>query len=766
MQRRLKRWVECGCLTTDDSELRLRKIALTLVALIIGPLAVIWGSVYLLLGFPISGAIPLTYSAVSLAGLAHLSHTKDVRLFQWSQLALVLVLPFLLMWSLGGFAASSLVMIWAIFSPIAAVMFLERQSALQWFLAYVGLIVASLLIDGHLAATMMPLPKWAQGTFYFLNVGGGSAGLYLLMSSLRKEERRGVAANLRIAATAFESMEGRFVTDAGHIILRVNQAFTKITGHAAEDAIGRTCAFLESDHHDADFYAALRAQVATQGAWEGEHWSRRRNGELYPQWHMVTAVKDESGQITHHVHTFIDMTSRKQAEEAIEKLAFYDSLTGLPNRRLLLDRLRDATLGSSLSGRHAALLFIDLDNFKTLNDTLGHDVGDNLLQQVARQLSECVGPSDTVARLGGDEFVVILRELSSDRSEAVDQVSTLCTQLLSTLNRNYQIAQYSHHCTGSLGVTLFNHHQGPLDELLKQADLAMYQAKSAGRNTMRFFTPLMATQVQTRAALEVDLRQALQDGQFHLHFQVQVNGLGQPEGAEVLLRWQHPQRGDVPPLEFIALAEHTGLILPIGQWVLETACRELAQWARRPESAHLMLSVNVSARQLHHPDFVASVLSTLERTGAEPKRLRLELTESLLVDDAEAAIRKMAELRAVGVTFALDDFGTGYSSLAYLKRLPLDELKLDRSFVRDILVDANDAAIARMVLLLGESLGLRVVAEGVEEAEQREFLARLGCHVCQGYLFSRPLPIHEFQQRFLQDRKPVDVIQVETTPLY
>ncbi len=441
-----------------------------------------------------------------------------------------------------------------------------------------------------------------------------------------------------------------------------------------------------------------------------------------------------------------DITARKIAEDEIERLAFYDPLTQLPNRRLLLDRLQHALASSARSGRNGALLFIDLDNFKTLNDTLGHDKGDLLLQQVAQRLATCVREGDTVARLGGDEFVVMLEGLSENAEEAATQTEVVGEKIVATLNQPYLLAGYEHRSTPSIGVTLFGGHQNAIDELLKQADLAMYQAKAAGRNTLRFFDPKMQAMVTDRAALEADLREAVSQGQFVLYYQSQVDRDGRRTGAEVLVRWRHPRRGIVSPVEFIPLAEETGLILPLGNWVLETACAQLAKWADQPDTAHLSLAVNISANQLQRADFVAQVLAILGSTGANPQRLKLELTESLLLSDVENSIAKMSALKAKGVGFSLDDFGTGYSSLSHLKRLPLDQLKIDQSFVRDILIDPNDAAIAKMVVALAESMGLTVIAEGVETEAQRDYLARQGCHAYQGFLFSRPVPLDEFEE--------------------
>ncbi|WP_310449535.1 EAL domain-containing protein [Sulfuritalea sp.] len=439
-----------------------------------------------------------------------------------------------------------------------------------------------------------------------------------------------------------------------------------------------------------------------------------------------------------------DITERKAAEEEIRRLAFYDSLTHLPNRRLLHDRLQQALVSSTRSGRKVALLFIDLDNFKTLNDTLGHDVGDKLLKKVAKRLTACVREGDTVARLGGDEFVVVLEDLNEDLYEAAAHTKSVAEKILATLGQPYDLA--GHHCgsTPSIGIALFADDQTTIDDLMKRADVAMYQAKDAGRNTLRFFDPEMQAVVGARLALEADLRQGLAQGQLLLHFQAQVDGSGRVTGAEALVRWQHPQRGMVSPAEFIPLAEETGLILPLGDWVLTTACNQLVAWARQPATAHLTLAVNVSARQFRQPDFVTQARDILADSGADPRKLKLELTESTLLEDIEDIIAKMNDLKALGVSFSLDDFGTGYSSLSYLKRLPLDQLKIDQSFVRDILTDPNDVAIARTIVALAQSLGLSVIAEGVETEAQRELLANSGCHAYQGYLFAHPLPTEAF----------------------
>lgn len=439
-----------------------------------------------------------------------------------------------------------------------------------------------------------------------------------------------------------------------------------------------------------------------------------------------------------------DITGRKESEATIKSLAFFDPLTHLPNRRLLRDRLEHAMAVGIRNGTCGALLFIDLDNFKTLNDSFGHDKGDLLLQQVAQRLTACVREADSVARLGGDEFVVVLENLTTNPKDALQQTKAVGEKILAMLSQTYSLGELSHNSTASIGITLFSGVATSIDTLLKQADLAMYKSKETGRNRLHFFDPSMQTVVMARVALEADLRLALQHNQFVLHYQAQVEGTCKVTGAEALVRWQHPLRGLVSPLEFIPLAEETGLILPLGDWVLHTACQQLAQWALVPELAHLRIAVNVSAQQFHEANFVAKVLSVLHQTGANPARLKLELTESLLVDNVQDTIDKMTQLQANHVSFALDDFGTGFSSLSYLKRLPLNQLKIDQTFVRDVLVDNSDAAIVKTIVALAQSLGMGVIAEGVETVAQRDFLAASGCHTFQGYLFSRPLPVESF----------------------
>jgi diguanylate cyclase (GGDEF)-like protein/PAS domain S-box-containing protein len=440
-----------------------------------------------------------------------------------------------------------------------------------------------------------------------------------------------------------------------------------------------------------------------------------------------------------------DITELKAQAAHIEQLAFYDPLTGLPNRSLLRDRVQQVLTHGTRRNNHGAILFIDLDNFKALNDTKGHNIGDLLLIEVAKRLQDCVRNSDTVARMGGDEFVVVLDELDEDTRQAVAQAQDIGEKVLASLNRPFNLQGFEHYCSASIGISLFRDNEIGMDDVFRHADTAMYQAKTSGRNTLRFFDPDMQAALEARAALEADLRHALSQQQFNLFFQIQMNAANQPIGAEALLRWLHPKRGLVSPLDFIPLAEDTGLILPIGQWVLETACAQIKAWEANPLACELQLAVNVSARQFHQPGFVEQVREALKKTGANPARLKLELTESVVLDNIHDAVAKMRDLKEVGVRFSMDDFGTGYSSLSYLTQLPLDQLKIDLSFVRNIGIKPTDAVIVQTIISMGNSLGMEVIAEGVETEAQRGFLERNGCHAYQGYLFSKPVPIEEFE---------------------
>ena len=577
---------------------------------------------------------------------------------------------------------------------------------------------------------------------------GGLVGLMLDISERKKMED-----NLRQAATVFDnSAEGVIISLPDYSIIAVNRAFTDITGYSETEVIGHNPRLLQSGRHDQAFFQDMHGRLEKKGRWQGEIWNRRKNGEIYPQSISISAVHDTHGKLTNYVATFSDITHQKQAEERIQLLAFSDPLTSLPNRRLLLDRLEQALLTSSRSKRFGALFFIDLDDFKGLNDTRGHYIGDMLLSQVGQRLTSCVREGDTVARLGGDEFVVMLEDLSDNALTAINHAESVGSKILDALNQTYILQDAPHHSTPSIGVSMFGEQQSSLEDLLKQADLAMYQAKASGRNTLRFFDPEMQATVAARVAMKIDLLNGLQEQQFMLHYQPQVDSNKMIIGVEALIRWQHPQRGLVSPAEFIPLAEETGIILELGKWVLATACAQLRRWAEQPETTHLTMAVNISAHQIRQDGFVDEVRTLLDCEGIQTGKLKLELTESGLLNNIEDIIAKMTLLKTCGVCFSLDDFGTGYSSLSYLKRLPLDQLKIDQSFVRDILSSPNAAAITQTIVTLAHSLGLKVIAEGVETKEQHLALFSQGCRAYQGYLFSRPLPIDSFEAFLRQNQ--------------
>ncbi len=582
------------------------------------------------------------------------------------------------------------------------------------------------------------------------------AGLLLLALLLAWLLRGQVVARTRTLQAAHEEV-GRFKaifdqsTFAAWIarldgrLVYVNARCAALQGKAPQDLIGQRYLTLYAPSGQDTAEAYWRGVSEGQDGAPRELLQLADAGRELPMLSSGLLLRDARGRGELLACTAVDISDRKQAEEKIHQLAFYDVLTGLPNRRLLMDHLQHALAASARHGSGGALLFIDLDHFKTINDTLGHDVGDQLLREVAARLRYCVRVGDTVARLGGDEFIVLIEDLGEVAEIAAGQAEAVGRKIVAALSQPYQLGPSLQHSTPSIGVALFTNGQVQADELLKQADLAMYQAKAAGRNSLRFFDPHMQTVVSVRAALQSDLRVALHTGQLALHIQPQVDTAGRLIGAEALLRWTHPVRGNVSPAEFIPVAEESGLMHELGLWVLQRACSLLVAWAAQPALQKLSLAVNVSVQQFRHPDFVSHVLETLLGTGASAARLKLEITESLLMDDVEGVIAKMEALRAHGVSFSLDDFGTGYSSLTYLKRLPLDQLKIDASFVRDLLNDPNDAAIVRTIIALARSLGLQAVAEGVETEAQRQALATEGCLAYQGYYFSRPVPASVFE---------------------
>ncbi len=552
-------------------------------------------------------------------------------------------------------------------------------------------------------------------------------------------------AKLRIAATVFESQEGVVVADASGLIVSVNAAFTNITGYVQNEVLGKNPNMLSSGRHDADFYAAMWRSISSLGFWEGEIWNKRKSGEVYPEHLVITAVKDQNGSVSHYVGTLTDITLSRNAADEIQHLAFYDPLTHIPNRRLLIDRLKLALASSLRSGKEGAILFLDLDNFKTLNDTLGHDHGDMLLQQVASRIESCVPEGNTVARMGGDEFVVMLENLSEQSFEAANQAEAVAKKILFSLNQPYKLDTHEYRITASIGATLFNKDHAQIAQILKQADIAMYQSKKSGYNALRFFDPEMQANLSARVDLEKDLIAAIENHEFELYYQIQVDHNRKPVGAEALIRWHHPKRMLVSPLEFIPFAEETGLIVAIGKWVLETACAQLGVWQHSELTKELTLSVNVSAKQFREANFVDQVHAAVKLHNINPMLLKLEPTESVLLENLEDTIATMSKLKAIGVRFALDDFGTGFSSLQYLKKLPLNQLKIDQSFVKELVSDNNDQAIVRTIIAMAQSLNLEVIAEGVETEQQQRILQQNGCNHYQGYLFGKPVPIDVFE---------------------
>jgi len=546
--------------------------------------------------------------------------------------------------------------------------------------------------------------------------------------------------NLHLAEKVIEnSLEGILITDQDANIVSVNPAFSRLTGYRAEEVIGKNPSVLSSGRHGPSFYTALWAKLQQDGHWQGEIWNRRKNGDAYPELLTITAIRDTDGSLTNYAALFSDISTLKENEERIRHLAYYDPLTGLPNRRLLEDRLHVALAHAHRHRLQMAVLFIDLDRFKRINDSLGHQIGDRLLVTIAERLCTSLREDDTVARMGGDEFVVVLSEI-----DGPDAAAQTAHRLIETLKRPVALEAHELVVTTSIGISLYPADSDSATELIKNADAAMYRAKATGRDSFQLYEPEMNARSLEHLALETSLHRALERGELRLHYQPVVDPVRQRVvGAEALLRWQHPDLGLIAPADFIPLAEESGLIVPIGEWVLRSACRQLAQWQRAGKPG-FRVAVNISPRQFRDPGFSAMAERVLRESEMDAFGLTLELTESMLMDDAQETIDLLQRLKRSGFRISLDDFGTGYSSLSYLKRFPIDELKIDRVFIRDIERSADDAAIVSALIGLAHSLRLHVVAEGVETQAQLAFLTTRACDLVQGYHFSRPVPAAEF----------------------
>ncbi|OGT19503.1 MAG: hypothetical protein A2342_05835 [Gallionellales bacterium RIFOXYB12_FULL_54_9] len=558
-------------------------------------------------------------------------------------------------------------------------------------------------------------------------------------------ERKQIEADLRIAAVAFETQDAILITDIDAHIVRVNQAFSEVTGYSAEEVLGRNPRLMSSGRHERSFYIEMWQELQHTGSWAGEIWDKRKNGEIYPKWVSISAVRNELQETSHYVAIFSDITKRKQVEEEIHNLAFYDALTRLPNRRLFLDRLQTALNASIRRNDYGAVMFIDLDHFKALNDTFGHDYGDLLLLEVGMRVKSCVREMDTVARFGGDEFVVLIESFSNELNDAIHKVSLVAEKIREALMQPYTLKNQEYNSSSSIGICLYHGNEETLETLIEHADMAMYEVKRCGRNAVRFFDPGMQHSLAMHDALVKDLHHALTRQQFQLQYQIQVDKDNHPLGAEAFLRWMHPEHGTIMPGKFIKIAEESALIIDIDRWVLKSACKQLALWSQNDKTRDLILTVNISAKLFAQPDFVSEVDIILKMYQADPGRLKLELSERIVQSDLSSSIDKIRALRRLGCKLSIDNFGTVYSSLSFLKLLSPDQLKIHQEFVHNISLDVNDAQLAHIVIDYAKSLNLNVFAEGVETEQQQAFLVGQDCDIYQGYLFSRPVPIEEFE---------------------
>lgn len=538
------------------------------------------------------------------------------------------------------------------------------------------------------------------------------------------------------------------MADGDNRIVKINPSFTAATGYGFDEIKGKNPAFLSSGKHDADYYTQMWAQLQTEGCWEGEIWNKRKNGDIYPEWLTITAVKNQTGQVQNYIAAFADMTRHKLAEEQIKQLAYYDNLTGLANRTLFYDRLEQAIYQAKRNRTKLALLYIDLDQFKEVNDTLGHAAGDQLLKTVATRIRSCLRESDVLSRLGGDEFVVLLKDINPVPANTIEEIcATIAGNIICRLSEVHEYQPYSIYGGGSIGIVIYPDNAEQVGDLIQRADTAMYAAKNAGRNTFRFFSSELANNLEARLSMGHALRSAIDKNELSLVYQPLID-MGDQSiiGAEVLLRWHSAELGVVSPMQFIPLAEEIGLIVEIGEWVLEQACLQLLAWQYKSPMRSCYLAVNVSIHQLIQPDFFERVHRLCQQYKVLPQRLELEITEGGLAQYPDSITAILNQLQQAGFGLAIDDFGTDYSSLGRLKSFNVDLLKIDRSFVNDMTTKSDDAAIVKAIIDLGNALGLKTLAEGVETMEQFELLKQLGCARGQGYLFGKPMAVEDFEQ--------------------
>jgi diguanylate cyclase (GGDEF)-like protein/PAS domain S-box-containing protein len=617
------------------------------------------------------------------------------------------------------------------YTAMEAVVFVQDPQGHHYFAAtaidtwLLTLIVTAVMALSLLLAIMTPL------LLRYRNMS---------MELLRNEE------NLRIAATTFQTQEAIMITDADANIVRVNVAFVQTTGFTEAEVMGKNPRVLKSGRHNTSFYENIWAAINAKGNWNGEIWNRRKNGEVYPEWQTISAVKNTQNEVTHYVSFFSDITDFKKSEQTVEKLAFFDPLTNLPNRRLLYSRLEQELNVAQKFQQVGAVLFIDLDRFKNINDSLGHSIGDALLVEVAQRLRAILGSNATAIRLGGDEFIVLISSQNESVMALTHQAKMVADNVITVVSLPYIIAEHDLYISPSIGITLYASDDDNVDLILKRADTAMYHAKDAGRGTYRFYQHQMQEIADARLTLEKNLRKAIEKTELSIRYQAQSTFTGKIIGAEALIRWQHEQ-GMISPIEFIPIAEETGLIVSIGAWIIDTVCQQLNEWdAQGMVIPHI--AINISPRQFHQADFVALVIRIVEQHRLAPNRIMLEITEGVFLKNIEDATNKMNSLRDYGFSLSIDDFGTGYSSLSYLKRLPFDQLKIDQSFIRDLMNDNKSAAIVQSIIVMANGLGLNLIAEGVETDKQLNCLHKHGCHFFQGYYFSKPLTAEKFVQYY------------------